>query len=242
VNLKKHLVGQLGLAVTNANLKLTDTGTRKGIMSLLTSLLAAALNIRELRDQPIMDIAAQAKLGSGKIDVTQGNFRSASLSAGVVGSIPIADVLMNSPMNLPVDIALGREVAQRARLVGSNEATNVAYVPLPPIASVEGTLGEPAVKVDKVQTGLLLARGIGGLVGSRAGGAITNVANIVGGVATGGTNAVSNLVRGVGNLLRGGSTNATAKQSSNAPVKPPLGGLLKGLFEKKTNPPPKPEP
>src|SRR5690606_36309410 len=40
VNLQKHLNGQLGFAVTNANLKLTDATPRQGILGLLTSLLA----------------------------------------------------------------------------------------------------------------------------------------------------------------------------------------------------------
>jgi hypothetical protein len=243
VNLQKHLQGQVGLSVTNANLKLVDTSARKGILGLLTTVLASALNIRELRDQPIMDIVARAKAGSGNIDLTQGTIRSASFAAAISGSIPIADDLMKSPISLPVDISLNRDVAQRARLLGPNQETNVAYVPLPPIVAIEGTVGEPSVKVDKVQTAMLVARGIGGLVGSQAGGTITNVANIVGSVATGGTNAVGNLLRGVGGLLRGSTNDPGANAPvSNAPVKAPLGGLLKGLFEKKTNQPPKSQP
>jgi hypothetical protein len=242
VNLQKHLVGGLNFAVTNANLKLTDGGRRKGIMNLLTSLLAAAFNIRDLRDQPIMEIAAQAKLGDGKIEVTQGSFRSASLAARMTGSIPIADDLMQSPLKLPVEIALSREVAQRARLVGADAPTNTAYVVLPPIASLKGTLGAPDAEVDKVQTALLVAKGISGLVGLGGSGALTNLTGIVGGAAKGDSNVVGNVLQNLGGLLGGKKETSTNAPATNAPVKNSIGGLLKGLLGPKTNEPPKPRP
>jgi hypothetical protein len=146
---------------------------------------------------------------------------------------------MQSPLKLPVEIALSREVAQRARLVGADAPTNTAYVTLPPIASLKGTLGAPEAEVDKVQTALLLAKGVGGLVG---GGALTNLTDLVSGATKGDTNVVGNVLQNLGGLLGGRKDAATNAPATNAPVKGSIGGLLKGLLGPKTNEPPKPKP
>lgn len=244
VNLKRSLQGGMNFAVTNANLKLTPTGQQKpGILSILTGLLATSLNIRELKDQPIMEVLASAKMGSGKIELTEARARSASLEIGMTGSIPIADDLMQSPLGFPVNVSLVRELAERARLVPAGTPTNAVYVPIPTIASLKGTLGAPAPEVDKVQAGLLAARGIAGLVGGQAGGAIGGVADLVGNVAKGDTNAVGNLIQGLGSLFggKGSSTNAAAGDTNaakatgsdtNTPANA-VGNLLRGLLPKK---------
>ncbi|MBL9128308.1 MAG: hypothetical protein JNL97_11700, partial [Verrucomicrobiales bacterium] len=124
VNLKKSLQGALNFAVTNANLKLAVSGQKPGILSMLTSVLATALNIRELKDKPIMEIQAGAKMGGGKIDLVDTRARSASLEITSTGSIPIADDLMQSPLGFPVNVSLSRELAEKAKLVPANTPTN----------------------------------------------------------------------------------------------------------------------
>jgi len=246
VNLRKSLEGGLNLAVTNANLKLTAGPNQKpGILSMLTGLLATALNIRELKDQPIMEVVGNIQMGGGKIDLTQAQVRSASLVAGTKGTIPIADDLMKSPLGFPVNVSLFRELAERAKLVSSDTPTNAAYVPIPTIASLKGTLGAPEAEVDKVKAGLLAARGIAGLVGGQAGNTIGGVADLVGGVAKGGTNAVGNLIQGIGGLFGGKAapTNSASPAASTNTPKPSatdtnspanaVGNLIKGLFPKK---------
>ncbi len=257
VSLQKNLAGALGLSVTNANLRLNDPNQKKGLLTLLTSLLAKTLNIRELQDRPIMDIVATAKMGGGKIDLTEARARSSSLEVGTSGSLPIAADLMQTPVNLPVNVSLNRELAQKARLMPANTPTNQAYVAIPAIASLKGTLGAPTPDIDKVAAGLLLARGLAGLAGGQTGNAVSGVADLIGGVAKGETNAVGNLIQGVGNLFGGkkqeaspAATPATAA-STNAPAKAApasstttttnaapatnalnkaVGGLLKGLL------------
>ncbi len=253
VNLKRTLQGAMNLSVTNANLKLTaGAGQKPGILSILTSLLASTLNIRELKDRPIMEIQAGAKMGDGKIELVDTRARSASLEITTAGSIPIADDLMQSPLGFPLNVSLSRELAERAKLVTAETPTNALYVAIPTIASLKGTLGAPAPDVDKVKAGLLAARGIAGLVGGQTGSAIGGVTDLVGDVAKGKTNAVGNLIQGLGNLLGGkpaatnaapasgaapaaaGATNAApaAASDTNAPANP-VGALLKGLFPKK---------
>jgi hypothetical protein len=244
-SLQKSLAGGMQFGITNANLKL-DTGSR-GVMSILTGLLATALNIRELRDQPIMEIGADVGFGEGAIQLRHAAFRSASLGAQVQGAIPIADDLMQSRLELPVHLELSRDLARRARLVGADEATNLTYVPLPEIASLKGTLGEPKPDVDKVKTGLLVARGVGGLVGGAAGDTIQGVTGIIGGVAKGETNSVKNLIQGIGGLFGGSRTNAQATNAPGESVNPtnasppksegrsPLGGLIRGILDGQKN-------
>ncbi|MCC6234333.1 MAG: AsmA family protein, partial [Verrucomicrobiales bacterium] len=244
-SLQKSLAGAVSFNVTNANLKLLDGAQQKGVLSVLTRVLATTLNIRELHDRPIMDIVAKAKMGDGKIELTDASARSESMLAGTSGVIPIATDLMQSPLNFPVNISLRRDLALRARLVGTNTPTNQVYVPLPALASLKGTLGAPVPEVDKTRAALMAAKGLAGILGGQAGSTVGGVADLIGGVSKGGTNAAGQLIQGLGNLLGGGaktgaSTNANSNAAapagaSNAPAaKPnPLGDLLKGVLEPK---------
>jgi hypothetical protein len=165
-----------------------------------------------------MDILATVKLGGGKIDITEARIRSSSFEGRCVGSIPIASDLMQSPLNLPVDVALSRSLSQKARLMPSDTPTNVAYVPIPSIASVKGTLGAPAPDVDRVKTGLLMAQGLAGLVTGRTGDTLSGVVGLVGGAAKGGTNAVGNLIQGLGGLFGGKNPPGAVATPSAAPA------------------------
>ncbi len=222
VNLQKHLTGGMRFSVTNANLSLDPkAGQKSGFLTLLATVLANALNIRELKEQPIMDVMANVRMGAGRIEVSEFRARSASFEAGSTGGIPIAADLMQSPLNFPVNLALHRDVSDRARLTPSGTPTNLVYVPLPAIATMKGTLGAPAPEIDKVQVGLLLARGVGGLLGGRAGDAAGGVADLVTGVAKGGTNAVGNLLQGIGGLLGGRKAATDNTPAPNAPAPAP---------------------
>ncbi|MCC7377049.1 MAG: AsmA family protein [Verrucomicrobiales bacterium] len=225
-SLQKNLAGQANLSVTNANLKLSESGKQKGFLSVLAGLLSSALNLRELKDQPIMEVIAVAKMGEGRIDLTEALARSASFEASAAGGIPIANELMQSKLDFPVDISLKRELAISSRLANADAPTNKPYVLLPRIASLKGTVGAPAPEIDKIKVGLLLAKGIGGMVGGQAGSAISQVTDLVTGVTKGDSNAVGNLIQGVGGLLGGGNkssnpTPAPATTTTPAPAKAP---------------------
>lgn len=221
-SLQKSLVGGLGLSITNANLKLADESQRRGFLSVLASLLATALNIRELKDQPIMDLIAGAQMGAGKISLTNALVRSSAFEAGSVGEIPIAADLLQSPLSFPLQLALRRDLADRAKLTGTDTPTNAVYVPITSIATIKGTLGAPAPEVDKVKAAMLAARAIGGALGGKVGDTVGGVADLVGNVAKGGTNAVGNLIQGIGGLLgRGNKTSTPADPKANvAPTSP----------------------
>jgi hypothetical protein len=222
-SLKQSLAGQLGFAVTNANLSLTDPNAKRGPLTVLLDLLRAGLRIPEITTQPIMQIMADAKLGGGKIDLTRAYAGSAALEVETRGGVTIADDLMQSPVSLPVELRLGRNLADRAMLTPANTPTNVAFVPLPPLASVGGTLGQIQPNVDRAQVGLLAARGIAGLAGGSAGGLVEAAGELVNDPGR----AVGNVL---GGLLGGGQRGATNAAATNAAPADPLGGALRGLF------------
>ncbi|HMO66868.1 MAG TPA: AsmA-like C-terminal region-containing protein, partial [Verrucomicrobiota bacterium] len=247
-SLRQSLAGQLGFAVTNANLSLTDPNAKRGPLMTVLDLLRAGLRIPELTTQPIMDLAGDAKLGDGQIGLTRFVASSASVQVETAGAITIADDLMQSAINLPVELRLGRSLADRARLTPANTPTNVAFVPMPKLASLGGTLGEPQTNVDKTQVALLAAGGIAGLVGGGAGSVVDAAGSLVrdpgaalqgllGGGQRGATNADGATpapAGGIGGalqgLLGGGQRGATNAAGTNAPAADPLGGALKGIF------------
>lgn len=221
-SLRKSLAGQMNFSVTNANLSLTAPNAQKGPLTVLLDLLRAGLRIPEITTQPIMQITADAKMGGGKVEVTRAYAGSAALEVETRGDVTIADDLMQSPVQLPVELRLSRNLSDRARLTPANTATNAAFVPLPPIASLGGTLGQMQPNVDKVQLGLLAARGIAGFVGGGAGGAVDAASELVRDPGR----AVGNALQG----LLGGQRGGTNAAGTNAAPADPLGGALKGLF------------
>jgi hypothetical protein len=136
-------------------------------------------------------------------------------------------------------MAVRRTLMERARLVPSDTPTNAAYVQLPALYRVGGTIGVPDPKFDAVAFGVFAARvasGFSGLEGTDAGKALQGFSDLLGGRRPRDTNT-SNIVppsagktneptRGLGGLLDvlGGSraTNApgTNQPATNAPVNP----------------------
>jgi hypothetical protein len=140
--------------------------------------------------------------------------RSAAFQGLASGEIGLAAVLTNSTIAIPVQIALSRSLAGEIGLVDATTPTNAVYVALPDFLKMEGTLGKPEAKTDKLvlvalaaKTGGGIAGKIGGAAGEKAGSAIS----------------------ALGSLLGGGKSTAT--NSAPATNSSPVGGLLK-LFGK----------
>ena len=119
------------------------------------------------------------------------------------GNIPLADVLTNSPLNLPIEISLVNSLA--ARLTSTNGAT---YTRLPVFVTVTGTLGNPQTKKDTLVLATLTAQAVTGILGgnSQAGNLIksgTGLLQKLTGTAPGTTNAdnTHNTNQPVSNLL-----------------------------------------
>jgi hypothetical protein len=85
------------------------------------------------------------------------------------GEIPLDNVLTNSVLNLPVEFYLERSIARKSNLMPSSAPKDTPYVKLPDFVKLEGTIGAPKTKTDKLVLSGLLVKSGAGLVKSGAG-------------------------------------------------------------------------
>jgi hypothetical protein len=236
-NLQKNLTGQFDLNSTNLNLAVINI--RSPLLRTLINVVATVPDLvknpegavgnflgaltsgnkqggisGELEKSPIQQIAARGSIGSGQVQLQQAMVQSAAFEADASGTITLAPILTNSPIQIPVSIALSHSLAERVNLVPANAPTNAAYVKLPDFLTMRGTVGQPKTDINKVALASTVFRGISGLVPSN------------------GKNG--NLIQGLGGLLGGGSSANT----NIAPNKPstnqtPVNNLLNQLFKPK---------
>lgn len=181
VSLQKTLTGKTSLVFTNASIQL---GSKWRPVFLV---IGTVLRVGDLTKSPINWLAADTTMGDGKININRLIAVSDAFIAESQGVIPIADVLTNSVLRLPLELSLRRSIAERANLVSANAPTNSNYVQLPTFARVTGTIGAPKADTDeKVILGILArsAAGIPGVVGGDAG----KVLQGIGGFLTGDRN------------------------------------------------------
>jgi len=149
-------------------------------------------------------------VGGGKVLLQSTEVRSAAFQALAAGQIVLEANLTNSTIAIPVQVTLNRSLASQINLVSASTPTNAVYVALPDFLKLEGTIGKPQAKIDKLalvelaaKTGGGVLKGIGGAGGEKAGSAL----NAIGG-------------------LFGGSKSTTTN-STPATNTSPVGGLLK---------------
>lgn len=230
-SLRRSLQGAVSLSITNMDLQILSYQPKGPFdPKRLIQPIATVLGLGELLQSPLAGLEFRSTLGNGAITVDQFAALSPAFYAEARGAIPIADVLTNSPLNLPVNLALRRSIAEKANLVPSDAPTNTAYVALPDFVKVTGTLGAPATQTDKLVIAGLLAR------------TSTRLVPAIGG-------AVGNVIEGVRGLLNPSGTAATnAPAGAAAPRAKPADTLLQGiqglgnLFGGRRSPPPTPLP
>ncbi len=183
-SLQQNLTGQVNLSLTNANIQIVGPKVK----AVLTP-IALVLGAPELLSSPLDYVTANLQLGDGKIETRKFVAHSAAFLAESQGTIPIADVLMNSPLNQPVEIALARGVGGKLGL--ANLPAEGSYTKLPTFVHLTGTLGDPSAKTDKAVIAGLTAQGVAGAVGGRAGGILQGIGGLLTGQPAGGTNAPS---------------------------------------------------
>ena len=91
---------------TNANIQLLGKKAK-----LLIWPIATLLRVNDITKSPVNWLYAQIQLGGGKIGVNRFALQSEAFEAHAHGDIPIADVLDQSPLNLPVEFSLRRSLA-----------------------------------------------------------------------------------------------------------------------------------
>lgn len=122
-------------------------------------------------------------IGNGAVSLKTARIQSAALRIDARGGLRFAPVLTNSPINIPVTIALSRKISEKAMLVDASTPTNAAYAPLPEFLTVKGTLGNPSPSIDKLALASMgaktLARAAAGL-GGNLGGKVAGAAGVLG--------------------------------------------------------------
>lgn len=239
-SLQKNLAGSLNLSLTNLHYEIVGRVVKR-----LLEPIAIVLRVPELMQTPLNWIGAQAEVGNGQINLQQFNVRSQAFFAKAQGGIPIGETLLKSPLALPVELSIHRSLAQKANLLDPATPTNAVYASLPTFVKMEGTLGEPETKVNKLVIGGLLARSIGGIVpADKAGNILQGIGGILSGQPRGtndpaqaNTNKATGLLQDISNLIRpgtreGAATNAAAG-ATNKPARPSPLDLLKLLPERK---------
>jgi len=246
-SLRRNLKGFATIEATNAQIKIPEKSIRlpKLLSTLLLlprdinpAFLLSAIGKKDVLAEPIRVIELHALMGNGGVVVTNTRIFSPAFLTTVGGDIQIADVLSNSPVNLPVTIAF----ASGGRMGAQNR-----------IGRVNGTIGATGFEKDlrgmkAVFDGLTIP-GVGNLgdlsnqgikklgdgINQATGGALNKVGGAVGALTGGGanTNGAASAVGGFLNVLTGGkATNAPATNapSTNAAPKPfnPLDLLNRG--------------
>jgi uncharacterized protein involved in outer membrane biogenesis len=246
-SLQKNLEGSFNFATSNLNLAVSSvqSSTLKAVINTIVSIPDLIRNpgaavgnllgrltgakpagggwVDEITKSPIESINAQGTMGGGKIQLESALVRSPAFEATARGTVTLAAVLTNSALQIPVGVALRRELAQKSGLAAADVATNLTYVALPEFLTLQGTVGKAEPKINYLALAGFAARAGAGLVGGSGKAVIEQGAS---------------LVEGVGRLLGGGSkTNAPA--ATNAPagnLGAALGNLLGGS-RKPTNAP-----
>jgi hypothetical protein len=238
-NLQKNLAGQFDVNSTNLNLSVINI--RSPLLRTLINVVAIVPDLArnpesavgnllgaltpgnktgglsgELEKSPIEQIAARGIIGSGQVRLQQAMVQSSAFEADANGTIALAPILTNSPIQIPVSVSLSHSIAERVNLLPAIAPTNAAYVKLPDFLTMRGTVGQPKSDINKVALAGTVFRGISGVIPN--------------------TGKSGNLIQGLGNLLGGGTpTPANTNVVTNQPStnQSPVNNLLNQLFKPK---------
>jgi hypothetical protein len=183
-SMQKTLTGQITFSVTNAEIHVVGPKVKK-----ILGPIALVLGAPELLNTPLDSIDADLQLGNGKIETRKFIAHSGAMLAESQGAIPIADVLMDSPLSQAVEVSLPRVLASKLRF--GNVPEEAEYMKLPTFVHLAGSLGDPTAKTDKAVIVGLTATGVAGAVGGKAGGVLQGIGGLLGGQPPAATNAPS---------------------------------------------------
>ena len=259
--LSSNLAGGLSFTATNLNLKLADTRTPliRAVINVVTALPRLIQNpgaqvgswlgqltggasgqaktgswVDDLEAQPLDVIDLSADLGNGGVALKTARVQSAALRIDARGGLRFAPQLTNSPLNIPVSIALSRKIAEKAVLLDASTPADAAYAPLPEFLTIKGTLGNPSPATDKLALAAMGAKtlgraaaGLGGNLGGKVAGAAAVLGNLLGNPTAPATNAA-----GAKPAAPANTNVVNPLLSTNSPVKA-IEGLLRGFGKPK---------
>ena len=185
-----------------------------------------------LSKSPINSIILRGTAGSGRVDLQNALVQSPAFEANASGTITLAEVLTNSPIQIPVSVSLERSVAQSINLAG-NTPTNATYAKLPDFLTMKGTVGAAKSDVNYAVLTTAALKAVGGKAG-QVGGLLESLSNLKSGgtntATIGSTNAsgnkASDLLKGVSSFL---GNSASASTNAAATNQSPVNSLMNGL-------------
>jgi hypothetical protein len=173
--LRKSLQGTTALGVTNVNYGLIQFVRQKwppeqnGLVGLSTLLASGSFqglsSVPGLADvNRATNITSQISLrfADGKIYIQPAQVLTELFVAQSQGSITLADQFTQSSVQLPVDIALRRDLVQKVPALSAVVATNANWAELPSLISIKGTIANCKATVD-LQRYLLSEKGLANL-------------------------------------------------------------------------------
>jgi hypothetical protein len=232
--LLKTLVGTIAVI---PDLAKNPASTATSLLSSLTGLGGSSTNssgglTADLKKSPINSIVLHGTAGSGLVNLPQALVQSPAFEAQAHdGTITLAEVLTNSPIQIPISVSLERSVAQRINMAG-NTPTNTTYAKLPDFLTMKGPLGNSKPDIDKAALFSAVMQGVGGK-GGQAGSMLQGLGSFLSKDTNAPANSSTNQPGGkVGGLLQGILGNS-APAATNAPAttnQSPVNNLLNGLF------------
>ena len=206
-SLQRNLSGSMSLQYKDANIELVSPTIR-----LLMSPITALLRLPELMKTPISGLEANMSVQNQTLSLKDTKVLSDAFQVHTGGEIPLANVLTNSVLNLPVEFHLERSIAKKSNLIPSSAPKDTPFVKLPDFVKLQGTFGKPETKTDKLVLSGLLVKSAAGLPLNVGEGAV-------------------NALKGVGNFLVGDSgekegEEAGSDESKEGADTKPSGGVL----------------
>ncbi|MDC0264182.1 AsmA family protein [Verrucomicrobia bacterium] len=160
---QRNLNGAMSLKYTDADINFVSPKMR-----LLMTPITAVLRLPELLKAPINGIETNLKIENQILALDAFKVQSDAFQIHASGEIPLDNVLTNSVLNLPVEFYLERSIARKSNLMPSSAPKETSHVKLPDFVKLEGTIGAPKTKTDKLVLSGLLVKSGAGLVKSAA--------------------------------------------------------------------------
>ena len=160
---QRNLNGTMSLKYTDADIYFVSPKMR-----LLMTPITAVLRLPELLKAPINGIETNLRIKNQILGLDAFKVQSDAFQVHASGEIPLDNVLTNSVLNLPVEFYLERSIARKSNLMPSSAPKETSHVKLPDFVKLEGTIGAPKTKTDKLVLSGLLVKSGAGLVKSAA--------------------------------------------------------------------------
>ena len=196
---------------------------------ILLTPVAILLRLPDMLNSPIDSMHAKLKIENKRVQLETCEVKGSVFVAGATGAIALDETLEASALDLPVQLSIRRDLADKAGLIPKGTPLSAKFVKLPDFVKVGGTIGEPKTKTDKLAiVGLLgqSAAGLPGTIENKAGGLLENAANLLDGEFIGTdakdalTNGGNNLFNNLNSLIGGEKDDKKKDDDKSKPVNP----------------------